>query len=189
MPLEALVEPKVVTTGKLRLFSLYVDFAAAGQARGTAAAVARQAGPHWQTLTELWKLDSLTASDAIRTMLNADAADADALIIAVGSLNHREPKLTEWLNSLAVRKANRPSGGLLIGLLGDAENRSPELEWMVQQFIYCARQMNRELVMHWVEANSIDDFDWLKASVEALLAAKRSAGSRTFPPEAVAAFG
>jgi len=175
MPVEAFVEPETAVSARLRLFSLYVDFAASAHARQTASAIARLAGPHWQTSTEMWKLDSVTASDAIRKMINDDAAEADALIVAVGSMNHREPKLVEWLDSLTAWRTGCLVPGLLVGLLGDEESRSPELEWTIQQLIYCGRQMNRELVMHCVEGNLVDDSDWLRTSVDALLARKRAA--------------
>ena len=175
MLLETLVEPETAVSGKLRLFSLYVDFAASAHARRTASAIARLAGPRWPSSAEMWKLDSVSASDAIRKMINEDAAEADALIIAVGAMNGREPKLIEWLNSLAAGQRSRPVPGLLVGLLGDAGYRSQELERTAQQLISCARQIDREPVLHWMEGALMDDSDWLKTSVTALLTRKQAA--------------
>jgi hypothetical protein len=63
---------------------------------------------------------------------------------------------------------------LLVGLFGDEENRSRELEWTAQQFIYCARQMGRRLLLQWMERGSTNDYDWLADGVKTLLARKQS---------------
>jgi hypothetical protein len=175
--------------GKLRLFSLYVDYAASAHARWATSAITKLAGPHCQSSTEMWNLDSLSASEPIRKMITGDAAEADVLIIAASSLDQREPKLIEWLDSLAGWQSNRPAHGLLIGLFGDEENRSRELEWTVQQFIYCARQMGRELVVQWMERESMNAAGWLTGRVETLLACKQSACRNAFQQETAAAAG
>jgi hypothetical protein len=169
----------MMVNGRLRLFSLYVDYAASARARWANSAITKLAGPRWQSSTEMWSLGSLTAGESVRKMIASDAADADVLIIAATSLDQREPKLIEWLDSLAAWESNRPAAGLLVGLFGDEENRSKELEWTVRQFIYYARQMGRELVVQWMERDSMDDSGWLTQSVEALLACKQSACSET----------
>jgi hypothetical protein len=137
----------------------------------------------------MWNLGSLTASESVRKMIAGDAAEADVLIIAAGSLDQRETKLIEWLDSLAVWKTNRPVPGLLIGLFGDEENRSRKLEWTLQQFVCCARQMGRELVVQWMERDSMDDSGWLTERVETLLARKQSACSEAFQQESVVGVG
>jgi len=177
---DTLARAEPVVNGKLRLFSLYVDFAASAQARWAAGAITRLAGPCWEFSSEMWKLDSLIASECIRKMIATDAARSDVLIVAASSLDQREPKLIEWLDSLTPQ-SNRSSPGLLVGLLGDEENRSRELGWMAEQFIYCARQMGRGLVLHWMERNSTNDSVWLAEELEGFLARKRAFCHGAFP--------
>lgn len=187
--MDAFSGQETVVNRKLRLFSLYVDFAASAHARWTARAITKLAGPRWQSSTEMWNLDSLAASEPIRKMITCDAEDSDVLIIAASSLDQREPKLIEWLDSLAAWKSNRPVSGLLVGLFGGEENRSRELEWTIQQFIYCARQMGRELRLQWMERDSMNDSGWLTEEVEALLARKQSACSQAFQQETAVGIG
>jgi len=180
MPIAALARPETVVNGKLRLFSLSVDFAASARAKWAAGAITKLAGPHWEFSAEMWKLDSLNASESIRKLITSDAARADVLIVAASSLDRREPKLIEWLDSLAP-ETNRSIPGLLVGLFGDEEDRSGELEWMAEQFIYCARQMGRGLVLHWMESDSLNDSNWLAEEMEEFLARKRVVCSRALP--------
>jgi hypothetical protein len=182
-------QEKTVVNGKLRLFSLYVDFAASAHARWATDTITKLAGRRWQCSTEMWNLDALTASEPIRKMITGDAADADVLIIAASSLARRETKLIEWLDSLAAWKTSRPVPGWLVGLFGDEENRSQELEWTAQQFIYCARQMGRELAVRWLERDSLDESGWLTERVETLLARKQSACSEAFRQETAVGVG
>jgi hypothetical protein len=189
MHTDAFAGQATAVNGKLRLFSLYVDFVASAHARWAAGVITKLAGPRWQSSAEMWNLDALTVSEPIRKMITGDAADADVLIIAASSLDLREPKLIEWLDSLAAWKANHPVPGLLAGLFGDEENRSRELEWTIQQFIYCARQMGRELVVQWMERGSMADSGWLTREVEAFLARKQSACSEAFQREAAVGVG
>jgi len=183
MRAETLVGQDTAVTGKLRLFSMYVDFAASAHARWATSAITRLAGSRWQSSHEMWNLDALAASGSVRTMIARDAADADVLIVAATSLDQREPKLIEWLDSLAAWKDNRPVAGMLVGMFGDEENRAKELEWTVQQFIYCARQMDRDLVVQWMERDSLDYSDWLTVKVGALLARKQVAHGGAMRPE------
>jgi len=187
MHTDAYAGPETEVNGQLRLFSLYVDFAASAHARWAADAIAKLAGPRWQCSTEMWKLNSLNASESVRKMVAGDAAKADALIVAVSSLDQREPKLIEWLDSLATFKANCPVPGLLVGLFGDEENRARELGWMAEQFIYCTRRMGRGLVLHWMERDSMNDSGWLAEEVELLLARKQSAPGTALRQETAAA--
>jgi hypothetical protein len=184
MNTETLVEPELVTDGKLRLFSLYVDFAAAVRARWAASQISRLAGEQWKASTEMWNLDSLTASEPIRKMIIQDVADADVLIIAMSSLDRRELELVQWLDSLTAGKANRPGAGLFIGLLGDENGRAGELDWTVKQFLRCAQRTDRDFIWHWMEPGVMNSNDWLADSVEALLARKQPACDVTFMQEA-----
>jgi len=179
MNTEILMEPEIFPERRLKLFSLYVDFAAAVRARWATNQISRLAGEHWKCLSGMWNLDSLVAGGPIRKMIAQDAADADILLIAMSSLDRREPALVEWLDSLAEAKANRPVSGLFIGLLGDEEHLAKELDWTVKHFLRCAQRTDRDFIWHWMEQGVMEDGDWLVESVEALLARKQ------FPRDAV----
>jgi hypothetical protein len=185
MNTETLVEPELVTDGRLHLFSLYVDFAATVRARWATSQIARLAGKQWKTSTEMWNLDSLTTSEPIRKMITQDAADADVLVIAMSSLDWRELELIEWLDSLTAGKANRPGIGLFLGLLGDGRGEAVELDWTVKQFLRCARQMDRDFIWRWMDRDAMADVDyWLTDSVEALLTRKKPVRDVIFLQEA-----
>jgi hypothetical protein len=173
MNTETLVESETGMDGRLRLFSLYVDFAAAVRARWATGQISQLAGEQWKASTQMWNLDSLATSEPIRKMITQDAADADVLVVAMSSLDRRELELVQWLDSLAARRADRPGSGLFIGLLGDESNLSGELDWTVKQFLRSARQMDRDFIWHWMEPGVMDGNEWLSSSVEALLARKQ----------------
>ena len=145
--------------GKLHLFSLYVDFEASVRARKVAVKIAKIASPGWRTSSEMWKMDSLVASGSVQQMAANDAANADVIIVAVSSLKQREPALIEWLDKLADWHINR--SGLLIGLLGDDENQTAELDWTVKSLMQCAQKMGRDFIWHWTGEDSLSNLDWL----------------------------
>lgn len=118
----------------------------------------------------MWKLDSLMANGAMGRMLAMDAAAADVLIVVVGSLAQRKPELMDWLASLPLVPLQH---GLLIGLLGDEEDKGQELDWTAKQLIERARQSNRKFVWHWMGHHDADASDWLAEGVETLLALKQ----------------
>ena len=183
MNLEMWTEAEVVATdGKLRLFSLYVDFAAAVRARWAASQISRLAGGHWKTSSEMWNLDSLTASESIRKMILQDAADADVLVVAMSSLDRRELELVRWMDSLAAVKANRPVSGLYIGLLGDEASRAKELDWTVKQFLRSAGHLDRDFIWRWMDREATEELDWLAESVAALLTRKQPVHDLTLWP-------
>jgi hypothetical protein len=181
---EIFFEKEVRADRKLRLFSLYLDFAAAGRARWATSRIAAQAGEPWKCSTEMWNLDSLAAASPLRKMIAQEAADADVLVIAISSLDRRTPELIEWLDSLAACKASRPVSGLFIGLLGDEDQIAGELDWMVKQFLRSAQQSDRDFIWRWMENDAMTDGDWLTESVEALLARKQPGRDVVFLPEA-----
>ena len=180
MNAETLIEPELTMNGKLRLFSLYVDFAAAVRARWVTSQISRLAGDQWKASTQLWNLDSLTASGPIRKMITQDAADADVLIVAMSSLDRRELELAQWLESLPARKVSHPGSGLFIGLLGDENGQAGELDWTVKQFLRCAQQMDRDFIWHWMEPGVMDNNDWLAGSVETLMNRKQPGRDAVF---------
>ena len=178
-------ESETTTRARLRLFSLYVDFAAAVRARRVTSQISRMAGDHWKSSSEMWNLDSLTASEPIRKMMTRDAADADVLVVAMSSLDRRELELVQWLDAVAACRVNRPAPGLFIGLLGDENSRAEELDWTVKEFLRCARQMDRDFIWHWMEESAIDGNDWLPEILEGLLTRKQPAPDATFLSDAI----
>ena len=126
----------------------------------------------------MWKLDSLLANSAMGKMLANDAAAADILIVVVGSLAQRRPELVNWLASLPPLMAH--SHGLLIGLLGDEDDKAQELDWTVKKLIELARERNRRFIWHWMEHHCADSSDWLAGSIASLPAGKQSLHQSTF---------
>ena len=175
--MQPVVSTKEAANGKLHLFSLYADFPASVRARWATSAIIKIIGPRWQSPSEMWKLDSLTASASIKNLLANDAANADVIVVAVSSLKMRPQELIQWLNSLAAQEPKRPAAGLLIALLGDEENESQELDWTVKQLIRCARQTGRDFIWHWMEKDAINSSDWLADHVQDLLARKSAANN------------
>lgn len=173
-PLEPRTE-SAAANGKLHLFCLYADFPASLRARRAVSAITRIAGPDWRPSAEMWKLDSLASSRPIRDMISSDAANADVMIVGVSSLEYRALELVQWLDSLAAQEPARSTPGLLVGLLGDDENKSQELDWTVRQLIGCAQRSNRNFIWRWMEADALDDSGWLAGSVGELLSRKSAA--------------
>jgi hypothetical protein len=184
MHADTLIDPELVVEGRIRLFSLYVDYAAALRARWVTSQITRLVGEHWKTPGEMWDLDLLTGSDPIQKMMSENATEADVLVVAMSSLDRREPGLIQWLNSLTARKSESPVPRLFIGLLGDEKHPAGELEWTVEQFLNCAQRMNRDFIWRWMEPEAMADGNWLADSVAALLNRKQHACDVTFWQEA-----
>ena len=100
MEVNLLTHPATAAIGRLRVFSLYLDFPASVRARWANSTISQLAGENWITSTEMWKLDSLTASPAIRTMITGEAAKADVLLVTVSSVSYRHHELIRWLEAL-----------------------------------------------------------------------------------------
>ena len=107
------IEQEITENRKLRLLSLYLDFAASIRARWATSQIIKIAGQHWQSSLEMWKFDSLAVSEPIRKMVTKDAANADVIVIAVSSLKQRPSELIDWLDSLKELKPNRSVSALL----------------------------------------------------------------------------
>ena len=182
MRYESFIE--TLTGGKLHLFSVYTDFGAYRRIKWMVNAIAKLTGQRRQCSSEMWKLDSLTANISMKKMLADDAANSDVLIAVVGSLEQQRPELMEWLESLTPLEPHR--SGLLIGLLGDEENRTKELDWTAKQLIRCSQKINRKFLWHWMGHHDLDTPDWLAESVETLLADKQSVFAPPVLQEAVA---
>jgi hypothetical protein len=157
--------------GKLHVFSLYSDFAASRPAIDVASSIIRLAGPRWQPSSEMWKPEVLTASEPVRKMVSDAAVNSDVLIIAISSLEQRPVNTICWLDSLTALQPEQSVPQLLIGLLGDEDSLSRELDWTLEQLIRCARKTNRDFIWHWMESNNQC---WLNGNVAKLLDRKRS---------------
>src|SRR6516162_4724587 len=93
MHAEALTKQETDTNAKLRLFSLYVDFAASVPARWASGVIANLVGSTWKTHCEMWNLDTFKSSQQLRELMLQDAAEADVLVIALSSLDQRQTEL------------------------------------------------------------------------------------------------
>jgi hypothetical protein len=175
---------EMAMNGKLHLFSIYTDLGAYRRIRWTVNAIAKLAGHRCQCSSEMWKLDSSNASELMRKMLANDGANADVLIVVIGSLEQRTPAMIEWLDSLTPLAPDRT--GLLIGLLGDEDNKAEELDWTAKELIRCGQRTNRKFIWNWMGHHAMEDADWLTDSVELLLAHKRAIVEPPVLPEAAA---
>jgi hypothetical protein len=171
---DILTELGAVMNGKLRLFPLYVDFAAAGRAGDTTCQITQLTGEQWQSSAEMWSLSSLAPSDSITRMITRDAMDADVLIISLGSLTRCEPELVRRLNSPNIGKGNRTVVGLLIGLFGDGAPPVEKWEWTVTQLKNCAQRMERDFIWRWMKHDVMNDTDWRADQIVKLLGRKLS---------------
>jgi hypothetical protein len=174
MHVETFIEPEAQADEKLRLFSLYLDWAALLRARWASNLITQSARPRWKVSSEMWALDFSLTSQPIRKTMLQGAIDADVLIVALSSLDQRESKLIEWLNVLADQKAELPVSGLFIGLLGDENHEAGELEWTVKQFIGCAQRMGMDFIWQWMGPEAINDTIWLTGNVKKFLSRKQS---------------
>lgn len=177
-----------LTGGKLRVFSLHLDFAAGMRARWAASLMLKLAGDHWIGSSEMWKLDSLLSAQAIRKMITNEASQADVLVVAVSSLNHREQELIRWLESLPPCPANASAPGLMIGLFGDESNQAKELDWTVKRCMSSAQQANRDFIWHWMEDPAAGEPEWLVSHIENFLSRKLAALDHHYLPETVLEF-
>jgi hypothetical protein len=189
MHTETVDERETQADAKLRLFALYVDFAASIRARWATSAIIKLAAPRWKSTSEMWTLDSFRASQPLRKIMLQDAAKADVLVIALSSLDQREPGLIEWLNALANQKAEQSGSSLIIGLLGDQDHGAGELGWTVKQFLRCAQRMGRDFIWQWMGQESFNDTTWLTDSVEKFLLRKHSLLNMAWPHEPAARLG
>ena len=183
-----LMTPASPTSGKLRLFSLHLDFAAGLRARWATSLMLKLAGEHWVCSSELWRLDSLLTAQAIRSMITAEATRADVLLVAVSSLNRRELELIQWLETLLPCPASSSPPGLLIGLFGDESSQARELDWTVKRFMSCAQRTNRDFIWHWMEEPAAGEPEWLVSHLENFLSRKLAALDHHFQPETALEF-
>ena len=160
--------------GRLRVFSMYVDFHASIRARWANSIIGKIAGQNWITSAEMWKLDSVDASPAIGNMITGEAAKADILLVAISSLNYRQHELIDWLETLVTRPTERQNTGLLIGMFGDDDDHASELKWTVNKCQHCARPMNRDFVWRFTQTGTMADNSWLEGQLQPFLGRKRT---------------
>ncbi len=158
--------------GNLHLLTLYGDLQASVRARRAVGALVRLAGHHWRITSEMWKFDSLQASRPIREMVTRDAAHADVLIVAAGSLLQSESALLPWLDSREAGRNHYAFAGLLIGLLGDDDINAAELDRLVKPLMQFARVTGRNFIWHRMDPGITEDTDWMADGVQALLSRK-----------------
>ena len=72
---------------------------------------------------------------------------------------------------------------MIIGLLGDENDRAGELDWTVKQFLRCAGALDRDFIWRWMEREAMDSDEWLADSVATLLARKQPSPDTIFWPE------
>lgn len=166
------------TNGNLRLFALTVDFPASVRASWVTSTITELAGRHWQTSSEIWKIDSLKKSESILQMMTNNAARADVIVIAVSSLTQLDTSLIQWLDALVALKIMHPASGLLIGLLGDETTKTVELDKVVKPLIHYARLMGRDFIWHSMIECALNDADWLTENIESLLTRKAHISAR-----------
>jgi endonuclease/exonuclease/phosphatase family metal-dependent hydrolase len=174
--------------GKLRVFSLHLDFAAGVRARWATTLMLKLAGEDWVCSSEQWKLDSLLTAQAIRALITAEATRADVLLVSFSSLNRRELELIHWLESLPAGPASASAPGLLIGLFGDESNQAKELDWTVKHCMNCAQRINRDFIWHWMEEPAAGEPEWLVSHMENFLARKLAALDHHYLPETALEF-
>jgi hypothetical protein len=65
---------------------------------------------------------------------------------------------------------------LIIGMLGDEETTTDELDFVVRPLIRCAQQMGRNFIWHRMKS-AMNDSDWLADGVNDLLSSKLAASN------------
>jgi hypothetical protein len=143
----------------------------------------------WKTCCEIWNLDSFKASHTIRKIMLQEVAEADVLVIALSSLDQREPKFIQWLDALAGEKTKPPDFRLIIGLPGDEAHEAGEPGWTVKQFIGCAQRMGRDFIWHWMGQEALNEITWLADNVKKFPAHKQSLSNRAWLQEMTAGAG
>ena len=101
--------------------------------------------------------------------------DAGATPFANVAQLPRQVHPLHWLESLAPVADGSQPPGLLIGLFGDENQQSRELDWTVKRYLDCARRTHRDFIWHWMEEPLPGDPEWLASHIETHLARKLSA--------------
>lgn len=168
-----LIELATNTKVNLRVFTLYVDFAAGVRAKRIVNEIKGIAGEEFACTSEMWKLDAVAPVGPIRKMIAQEAGESDVLIVAASQPDHPDPLLAEWLNLLVNWKAGRLFPGLLVGLLGAEDHVVDTANWMVNELTAFARQTRMHWVWHAGARQSWDNSQWLADGLGRALERKR----------------
>jgi hypothetical protein len=158
--------------GRLRVFSLFLDFPGSIHSRWINSTISQLAGEQWITSTESWNLGSLTMNTSIRNIFTGEAAKADILTVTISSLGYRQHELFDWLGNLATFKNSREGNGMMFGYFGDDEHHQREMDWTVNQFQQSAVSLKREFAWQRMAANGGPDLLWLKSNLNGFLTRK-----------------
>lgn len=172
MDLSTLVNPGVETVRKLRAFALCFDELAVVHVHWLRAQLTGLAANGLDLSFHLQTPGFPVVHESSIEMRIETALRSDVLVIAMSSLQRREPAVIQWLNSLESRLAAKSCEppGLLIGLFGGAENRAGELGWLVSEMVSFTRRTGMDFVWQWMGHESECDWDWLAISIDELLA-------------------
>jgi len=172
MAVESELKNKVTAGGVLKVLSIYTDFPASVRVRWTGSRIGLLAGQAWQIRSDIWKFDTLLASESIKKMATTSAIGADILLVAIGSVELRDENLMGWLESIASANATPGAPKLLIGLLGAEDTKSTELDWNIKQLLRFSHAMGCGFIWHWMGEDAMNDGDFLAEHVAELLATK-----------------
>jgi hypothetical protein len=173
MESNTIVQTEAQPKSTLRLFTLYVDFAAGVRAKRAINEIKELAGAEFRVTSEMWKLDSVSPAGPIRRMIAQEAGESDVLIVAASCPSEPDLAFIEWLEFLVNWKANRMFPGLLAGLLGDEEHVVNPMNWMVNELAAFARQTRMHWQWHPGAREAWEGFYWLAGGLREVLDAKR----------------
>ena len=124
----------------------------------------------------MWNLDSLFASDPIRTMITQDAAEADVVVVAMSSLDRRMLELIRvagFPDRLTRRTARAPDCSSACSVTRSSRRGNWIGRW--NKFCVAPNGMDRDFIWRWMGRGALADGDWLADSVEVLLSRKQAA--------------
>jgi hypothetical protein len=175
------IEQSEAARSPFRVFAMCLDSAAVERARWLTRQLARKEAGRREVLPQVWRLDSAIAASSLQELIAQDAAEADVLVIAISSLNQREPALVDWFNSLTPWKQTCRRGRLLVGLFGDEDHPAGELAWLISELGGFARQTGMQFLWQWMAEGAMQDTEWLETGIEELIHANSSSPSVPAP--------
>lgn len=173
-PQLALVAPR---PSRLRIFSLYEDFASGIPARWLAGEISLLAKPQRESTTEMWKFDHVARPGAFQKMTAQEAGEADVLIVAAVSVNDAPAGLVDWFEQLTAWRQNRLYPGLLVGLLGIQSEVDVEASVMRNDLQRFAERTGATFLWRPMDVYGEADAKWLVAPVKQFLAARVNAAT------------
>lgn len=164
------VAPVDQRRSRLRLFSLYEDFASGIPARWLAGEISLLAKPRCESTTEMWKFDHVVRTGAFQKMTAQEAGEADVLIVAAVSVNDAPAGLNEWFEQLTAWRQNRLTPGLLVGLLGIQSEVDVDASVMRNDLQRFAERTGTTFLWRPMDVYGQADASWLAAPVKQFLA-------------------